>query len=262
VKSPRSPRSGPEPPPLEAVVFDAGGTLVRLDYEWMAVAVTQMGHPVDAVRLRRGEIEGRRRYDASRGAADAALPQPLGAVGDVRSYLGGMLAAAGLPHYLIGPAIVRLLARDRTGGLWARPMEGAREALDAVAEMGLRCAVISNSDGRAEAILERCGMTRGVEFVLDSHFVGVEKPDLGIFRTALDRLALAPERALFVGDIRSVDEAGARSAGMPFVLIDPYGDYASPGSPAIPGLESLAAFVAQSYAVPGAVVWSGIKKSH
>ncbi|HEY3217069.1 MAG TPA: HAD family hydrolase [Candidatus Eisenbacteria bacterium] len=250
-------RSGQDASRLAAVVFDAGGTLVRLDYEWMALAITQMGHPMDAARLRRGEIEGRRRYDSSRGIGDAALPQPLGANGDIRAYLGGMLAAAGLPHYLIGPVIVRLLARDRTSGLWARPMEGARQALDAVAEMGLRCAVISNSDGRAEATLERCEMTRGVEFVLDSHLVGVEKPDPGIFRMALERLAVAPERALFVGDIRSVDEAGARVAKMPFVLIDPYGDYAAPGTAAIAGLESLAAFVASSYAVPRMVAGSG-----
>jgi putative hydrolase of the HAD superfamily len=254
VKRAGASHSGPDVAPLEAVVFDAGGTLVRLDYEWMAVAVTQMGHPMDAGRLRRGEIEGRRRYDSSRGIGEEGSPQPLGASGDVRAYLGGMLAAAGLPHYVIGPVIVRLLARDRTSGLWARPMEGARQALDAVAEMGLRCAVVSNSDGRAEATLERCGMTRGLEFVIDSHLVGVEKPDPRIFRMALERLGIAPERALFVGDIRSVDEAGARSAKMPFVLIDPYGDYAAPGAPAIAGLEALGAFVASSYAVPRVVV--------
>jgi len=29
----------PERPPLDAVVFDAGGTLVRLDFEWMSEAI-------------------------------------------------------------------------------------------------------------------------------------------------------------------------------------------------------------------------------
>jgi hypothetical protein len=48
-------------PALDAVVFDAGGTLVRLDFEWMAEAVTRSGVPLDAATLRRAEIEGRRR---------------------------------------------------------------------------------------------------------------------------------------------------------------------------------------------------------
>lgn len=234
---------------LEAVVFDAGGTLVRLDFEWMAMAVTQLGFSLDAARLRRGEIEGRRRYDESRGGADAALPQPLGSVGDIRAYLGGMLAAAGVPPYMIGPVVVRLLARDRVNGLWSRPMEGAREALDAVAGMGLRCAVISNSDGRAESILWSCDMLRGVEFVVDSQVVGIEKPDPGIFRIALERLGIEPARALFVGDIRSVDEAGARAAGIRFVLLDPFGDYGAPGSPRIAGMHELAARVASGFDV-------------
>jgi putative hydrolase of the HAD superfamily len=78
--------------------------------------------------------------------------------------------------------------------------------------------------------------------------VGIEKPDPGIFRIALERLGIEPERALFVGDIRSVDEVGARAAGMPFVLIDPYRDYAAPGAPAIAGLHELADWIAATFA--------------
>ncbi|HEY6865985.1 MAG TPA: HAD-IA family hydrolase, partial [Candidatus Eisenbacteria bacterium] len=96
---------------------------------------------------------------------------------------------------------------------------------------------------RAESHLRDCDMLRGIEFVVDSHEVGIEKPDPAIFRLALDRLGVAAARALFVGDIRSVDEAGARGAGMPFVLLDPLGDYAGEGTAAIPGMDRLAAWV-------------------
>lgn len=249
MSAPRSIGTPTELPALDAVLFDAGGTLVRLDFEWMAMAITQLGARVEVEALRRGEIEGRRRYDRSRGQKDV-VAQPLGASGDVRAYLGGMLSAAGLPHYMIGPAIVRLLARDRTSGLWTRPAEGAKEALAAVAEMGLRCAVVSNSDGRAEALLARCGLLGGVAFVLDSHLEGVEKPDPRIFGTALERLGVSPERALFVGDIRSVDEVGARMAGMRFVLIDPYGDYAPQGVATIRGIGALPEFVSSTFTAP------------
>ena len=84
---------------------------------------------------------------------------------------------------------------------------------------------------------------RGHEFVVDSAKVGIEKPDPGIFRIALDRMGVAAERALFVGDIRSVDEDGARAAGLHFVLIDPHGDYAGADTAAIAGMERLAGWV-------------------
>jgi putative hydrolase of the HAD superfamily len=235
---------------LEAVLFDAGGTLVRLDYEWMAGEVTWLGAALDPVTLRRAEIAGRRRYDASRGHAPGENPGPLGATGDTRSYFAGMLEAAGVPPAVVEAALLRFFARHEAAGLWTRPMEGAREALDALGEMGLRRAVISNSDGRAEMHLGDCGMLRGIEFVVDSHAVGVEKPAPAIFRIALERLGLSPNDALFVGDIRSVDEAGARAVGTHFVLLDPYGDYASPGEPAIEGMHGLAAWVAEHFELP------------
>jgi HAD superfamily hydrolase (TIGR01509 family) len=232
--------------PLEAVICDAGGTLIRLDFEWMADDLGVHGFAIDAAILRRAEVEGRRAYDAS---FLRPVKGPLGATprGDVREYFGGTLAAAGVPRRLVHPAVDRLLDRERERGLWCRPMEGAREAIDALRAMGLRVAVVSNSDGRAELHLANAGMLSGIEFVVDSHVVGVEKPDPAIFAVALARLGTRPERTLFVGDIRSVDEAGARAAGMRFVLLDPHGDYGTPGMPSVVGMRDLAAWVAVTF---------------
>jgi putative hydrolase of the HAD superfamily len=235
--------------PLEAVVFDAGGTLIRLDFEWMATALAQSGITAAPEALRHAEIEGRRRYDASHGA-DGDERARLGGPGDVRVYFGGMLVAAGVSPHLADPVVTRLLAREKSSGLWSRPMEGARQAIDGVAGMGLRRAVVSNSDGRAEWHLQNAGVRDGIEFVVDSHLVGVQKPDPRIFRIALERLAVAPERALYVGDIRSVDEAGSQAAGMHFVLIDPWGDYAAPGAPALRRIADLPGWVAARFEVP------------
>jgi HAD superfamily hydrolase (TIGR01509 family) len=241
-------------PLLEAVVFDAGGTLVRLDFEWMAAAVTSLGAPLDAATLRRAEIEGRRRYDASAGhAAGPGEPHPpLGTRGDTHAYFAGMLEAAGVAPGVLDAALERFSARQAERGLWSRPMEGAREAIDGVAALGLRRAVVSNSDGRAESHLVECGVREGIEFVVDSQIVGVEKPDPHIFRMALERLGVAASRALYVGDIRSVDEAGARAAGMHFVLIDPYGDYGNGGMDSISGIDRLAAWLGARFDLPAA----------
>ena len=53
-----------------------------------------------------------------------------------------------------------------------------------------------------------------------SAFVGVEKPDPGIFRAALGAAGVEPARALMVGDDRAADYDGARAVGMEAVLID------------------------------------------
>jgi HAD superfamily hydrolase (TIGR01549 family) len=245
-----------ERPTLEAVVFDAGGTLVRLDFEWMAATATQIGFRTTAAELRRAEVAGRRRYDASApprpGVVVDGVPQPLGGRGDVRAYFGGMLLATGMPHHLVGVTLVWYLARERTSGLWARQNEGARETLDAVAAMGLRRCVVSNSDGRAAQHLRNAGVLDGLEFVVDSFEQGIEKPDPGIFRVALDRLGVDARRALYVGDIRSVDEVGARAAGMPFVLIDPAGDYGDPGGHAIRAIGELPDWIERHFTVRGA----------
>jgi putative hydrolase of the HAD superfamily len=242
-------------PTLEAVVFDAGGTLVRLDFEWMSATVTALGASLDTATLRRAEVEGRRRFDESHGAPqpNGSLHPPLGSRGDIRAYFGGMLAACGVDPKTAGAALEAFEARHRTSGLWTRPMEGARAALDAIAGLGLRMACVSNSDGRAEMHLVDCGVREGLEFVVDSQVVGVEKPEPRIFRIALEQMRVPPERALYVGDIVSVDAAGSLAAGLRFVLLDPLGDYAPAGVAAIPGIHRLPQYLRDSfdvYAVP------------
>jgi putative hydrolase of the HAD superfamily len=233
---------------LDAVVFDAGGTLVRLDFEWMSADLAALGHVVPPAALRRGEVEGRRRYDASRAAPPAPPPAyaPLGLGGDIVAYFAGTFDAAGVPAALWPAALARVQARHLAWGLWTRPMERARGTLDALGTTALRLACVSNSDGRAEAHLADCGVRAGLEFVVDSGRVGVEKPDPRIFHLALERLGVAPERALYVGDIRSVDEAGARAAGMRFVLVDPWMDYGE-GPDRIEDIAALPAWIAARF---------------
>ena len=247
----------PDRPRLDAMLFDAGGTLGRLEFEWMAAAVTALGHPLDPATLRIAEVEGRRRYDESvgmphEGAAPGEPPPPLGEVGDTHAYFRGMLVEAGVPQALIPAVLERWMARQVEVGLWNVVMEGSPECLAGVRALGLRRAVVSNSDGRAEQHLRDWGVLGELEFVVDSQLVGVEKPDPRIFEIALDKLALRPERVLYVGDIRCCDEVGSRAAGLHFVLIDPTSRYAAPGTPYIEHIGELPAWIERHFTVPGA----------
>lgn len=241
-------------PPLEAVFFDAGGTLVRLDYEWIGALLAGLGTASSPEALRRAEVLGRRHYDecaVRRRPVPADVPANAATLAALNAYFSGMLEGAGCRHPLLDEAVAALFARQASGDLlWARRNEGAREAIDGVRALGLRAACISNSDGRAEEHLVQTGTREGLEFVVDSHLEGVEKPDPGIFRIGLARMGVAAERAVYVGDLRSVDEAGARAAGMHFVLIDPFGDYAGDGIPNIPSIDRLPEHLAERFATP------------
>jgi putative hydrolase of the HAD superfamily len=242
-------------PALEAVLFDAGGTLVRLDFEWIASLLAGLGVETTPAALRRAEVRGRRMYDqvaTGRREITPGEPHPLlGSAAPTNVYWSGMLEGVGCRHPLLEEAIAAMWARQTSEHfLWARENEGAREAIAAVRALGLRAACLSNSDGRAEAHLVHTGTREGLEFVVDSQREGVEKPDPAIFRIALERMGVAAGRALYVGDIRSVDEVGSRAAGMHFVLLDPFGDYAGEATPSIASIGELAGFVSATFATP------------
>lgn len=236
-------------PTLEAVLFDAGGTLVRLDFEWIAGMLAGYGVATNPDELRRAEVRGRRMYDAHASGPRERRPgedaPPVTSSMAVNVYWSAMLEAVGCRHPVLEEAVAAMWARQASEHfLWARENEGARGAIDGVLALGLRAACVSNSDGRAEEHLVRFGLRAGLEFVVDSQHEGVEKPDPRLFRIALERLGVPPERALYVGDLRSVDEAGARAAGMHFVLLDPFGDYAGDPAARIDRIDQLPAHVA------------------
>ena len=102
-------------------------------------------------------------------------------------------------------------------------MVEAGEVVDARHGAVKRLAVVSNAGGQVEADLDQCGLPRWGETVVDSQLVGVAKPDPRIFHVALERLGAGPGEAVYVGDVPASDGEGARAAGIPRVLIEPFG---------------------------------------
>jgi putative hydrolase of the HAD superfamily len=66
------------------------------------------------------------------------------------------------------------------------------------------------------------GEVAEVAIVVDSHVVGIEKPDPRIFTIALDALGIDATDAVYVGDTVFFDVEGARAAGLLPVHVDPY----------------------------------------
>jgi HAD superfamily hydrolase (TIGR01509 family) len=124
--------------------------------------------------------------------------------------------------------------------LWCAVLPGVDEALARFRALGLELVVVSNADGSVERSLGNLGLRHHFAHVLDSAVVGFAKPDPRIFREGLARAGAAPERTLHVGDLVHADVTGARGAGLPAALLDPYGDWSGVDCPVFPDLSALA----------------------
>jgi putative hydrolase of the HAD superfamily len=93
--------------------------------------------------------------------------------------------------------------------------DGATAACRALAEAGLKVAVVSNWDVGLQDQLAQLGLTAMIDEVVTSAEAGAPKPDPAVFRLALERLGVAPERAVHVGDA-AADGEGSRAAGLRF----------------------------------------------
>jgi putative hydrolase of the HAD superfamily len=126
--------------------------------------------------------------------------------------------AVPVPHH--EEIIDALWSAHQQVGLWTAAAEGARDALAEVRRLGYRMGVVSNAEGQVARDLDRAGFAGMFETVVDSHLVGVEKPDPAIFAIAVERMRLDPGSTLFLGDLPSVDVAGAQAAGLSPMLLD------------------------------------------
>jgi putative hydrolase of the HAD superfamily len=207
---------------LEAVLFDAGGTLIRLDYAFIARRAADKGAHVMPAAFARAEVASRvqiDRYAREQGGIAGSDAQRF------RSYFETLLRAAGLAESLVGGLVRELEASHGEDNLWCVPVDGALETLRDLRARGLRTAVVSNADGRLQRLLEATGLAPHIDLALDSQLEGVEKPDPAIFQRALERLGVPAERTVYVGDIYSIDAVGARAAGMAAVILDSTGAY-------------------------------------
>lgn len=206
------------PPGIRLLLFDAGNTLLFIDYPFLARAASALGARVTPAALRRSEVAARleidREVERRPGSTDASR---------WRRYFEVMLTSAGVSGAQFAELVPVLTARHRAVGLWIHVRPWTRAVLETLRRAGYRLAVVSNADGRVASWLHQKRLGDLFETIVDSHLVGIEKPDPGIFELALERTGFRAEEAVHVGDLYSVDVLGARRAGIAPVLIDPEG---------------------------------------
>ena len=214
--------SSPPRPPVRAVIFDAGNTLLRMNYGIIAEHLGTHGRAASPEQVEEAELRARVRLDPH--LAPGASTESAVTHGRYLRYLLEHLAVT-------DEAEVEAIARWRRGynlpvGLWNRADPEAPGAIRRVREAGLVAGVISNSNGSVRSILEATGLAAHLDFIIDSSQVGVEKPDPRIFHLGLREARVEAAEAVYVGDLYSVDVLGARAAGLDGILLDPRGFWA------------------------------------
>lgn len=228
---------------LETIFLDVGNTLVSMDYTWLREELRERDIEAELGEIHRAEA--------------AARPVISETIGEHRStegkatftlYLETLLRNLGVPSPDAGlvDELACFFRRVGPERFWTYVLPGVPRALERFRGLGLRLAVVSNSDGSVERVLTGLGLRPLLDAVFDSHLVGLEKPDPRFFEHALAETGASPETTLHIGDLYAADAAGGRAAGLHVALVDPFGDWPGVDCPRFADVAALAHEVAQA----------------
>jgi putative hydrolase of the HAD superfamily len=208
-----------ETPPIRAVSFDAGFTLLHPD------------PPVEEIYLREFVRDGAHGGEAEMRGALARTWKEIRERQLVDRYDGptgergfwALFVERARHHFdggrLSPECFERLVAHFLEPGSWSLYPD-ALPALDLLAGRGIPLAIVSNWDSSLAPLLEAHALAHRFSAILVSAVEKSGKPHPEIFRRACERLGVAEGEAVHVGDSVEEDWAAARAAGLSAILLD------------------------------------------
>ncbi len=213
---------------INAVFFDAGNTLLHVDYQYIKSLAEEAGCLIEVDDLMRAEYQAKFNLDKILLALPSRSENNTLKWSSRKSavdYFTTLLTCANVPETHHAQILSKLWEKHKALELWCVPQEGTEDILAEIKRRGYRMGIISNSEGRLDYKLEILGLRHFFEVVIDSGVVGVEKPHRKIFQLGLSALNVKPTESLYVGDIYSIDAVGAMAVGMKAILLDRKGLY-------------------------------------
>jgi putative hydrolase of the HAD superfamily len=203
---------------FEAVLFDAGDTLIRLSgsgEKLLHRAAATLG--VDRPDPDEVAQVWRRVLDRSGTAEELAKGRDL-SNDRHREVWTALYDAAGCERLAPGLS-EELYALTVSAESW-EAFPDTVPTLKALRDRGLRVGVVSDTGFDLRPAMDLLGLSPFLDTVVMSFEYGVCKPAATVFRTACDQLRVPPERTLMVGD-NPLTDSGAVSAGMYVFLLPP-----------------------------------------
>ena len=230
------------PVDLQAVFFDAGETLLYPHpsfAELFAEVLRDRGHRVDPARVHEVVSASSGRFNEILSSEEARLwstsPERSRSLWDgiYRSFLTDLGVDDG------GDELAEALHTRFTDLASYRLHPDALPTLERLRTTDLTLGLISNFEEWLERLLDVLEVAHFFDVTVISGVEGVEKPDAGIFRLALERAGVAADRSVYVGDNPRFDIEAARAVGMVPVLIDRRGRHEETDAIRITSLEDL-----------------------
>jgi putative hydrolase of the HAD superfamily len=215
--------------PIRAVLFDFGGTLydyrclARGESESRQALASLAGLDESSERLALAQVEAMRDVFADYRQREYYLHRDLfrDSLRAMLRSLGAAIDEAHLDHY----RDLQWQGHERDFVL----REGVTDTLESLRERGLHVGMVSNiDDDQLTHLLRVAGVAPHFDSILSSESARSCKPHAAIFEQALERAGCPPDQALFVGDSRLADVAGANGAGLQSVLLWHRGDRPPP----------------------------------
>jgi putative hydrolase of the HAD superfamily len=212
---------------IRAIAFDVNGTLVRIVTEdGMDQIFRAAGHflTYQGVDLRRHEVRGLyfRLMKEQLQASPEAYPEF-----DAVAIWGRIIAEHATDFTRALPAKkleqMPLFLAEMSRGISRRRLglyPHVRGVLDVLRERFPLAVVTDAQSAYARGELHKVGLLGYFDPIVVSGDHGYRKPDQRLFRLALDRMGVAAEDALYVGNDMRCDIFGAQQVGMRTVMVD------------------------------------------
>ena len=212
---------------VDAVLFDAGGTILRVKPSVEAVyseTAALHGFQVEPPAiLRNFKSAWKRSLERSRArdyrSNDDILREEWFEI--VKDTFG-----ESVPASRIRGLFDDLYERFISASAWSLA-PGTRESIEYLRREGIRLGILSNWDSRLRKMLAQLEIDREFDFLVISHEVGYEKPHATIFEEALRLAGTPPERTLHVGDSYEADILPATSLGLRTLWLAPESERAA-----------------------------------
>ena len=222
---------------FDAILFDAGGIFLLPDPSVLGPLLAYHGGDPSEAAHRRAHYAGMAAKSAA-GATEKFW----------EDYDVAYVRSVGVFDHEVDLA-ADVLGRSRNAYTWRWPIPESLRALRRLHAAGKPMGVVSNASGQIAEVLARSGICQvgdgaatPMRVIIDSHLVGIAKPDPQIFDFALAAFpGVDRPRVAYVGDSVTMDVGGARAAGLHPILLDPHDDHSGADFDRLHSLEDLLA---------------------
>ena len=199
-------------PPVTGVIFDSHSTLIDQGNasHWLDAALLRSPTPLAADERAALESFLDLIWEGAR-ISDPESTRDLSFAAHERVFHELLAAGPGIDPVL-GAALYGVML-----DVW-HAYEDTVPILEALQELGVKVCLLSNAGVPIRTVLDREGLTPLINGVVLSCEVGLVKPDIRIFQTALDAIACPANEALMVGD-SGRDDSGGTALGIRTLIL-------------------------------------------